>query len=156
MSSRTYKISDIYKNYSLFQFKEEAMWFAEKSKKQPAFSMELTPVEYMRVGTEESTMYRVCLGLRLHGAFGDDRLFECDVSYVMLASIEGCDGAELELLVHTHCASTLFPMIRGEVLRLLSEAGLPRIQVQPIDFTTLYHSKKQEESASQEKQGDVV
>jgi len=54
------------------------------------------------------------------------------------------DNASLEKLAHINCAAILFPYLRESVAEMVRRAGLPQLNLPPINFVESYEAERRE------------
>jgi preprotein translocase subunit SecB len=81
-----------------------------------------------------------------------DPLFLLDISYSGLFQITQDDEAVLEQILLIYCPNLLFPFLRRIVANVISDANLPPLMLEPIDFNALYNRRLANEKHKQEDQ----
>lgn len=82
----------------------------------------------------------------------DDSLFILDISYSGLFQITQDDEALLEQILLIYCPNLLFPFLRRIVANVISDANLPPLMLEPIDFNALYNRRLANEKHKQDDQ----
>lgn len=70
-------------------------------------------------------------------------IFLIDLAYSGIFEIDASDGADYEQLVLVECAYLLFPFARRVVAELSRDGGFPPLQLEPINFHSLYDQNKE-------------
>ena len=70
----------------------------------------------------------------------DKTLFLCELVYGALVTLEAPENAHEPILM-VEVPHLIFPYARAIIGNLIREAGLPSLQISPIDFAGLYQAK---------------
>ena len=97
--------------------------------------------------TKNEKVYTVDLSLRLNAKVKetDKTLFLCELVYGALVTLE-LPEQEREPVLMVEIPHLIFPYARAIIGNLIREAGLPALQINPIDFAALYHAKLAEQN----------
>jgi preprotein translocase subunit SecB len=134
----------MYTNEESFNFVNEISWIKNKTK-QLSVELNLGSIIYEEVGENE---YLVKLSLKAKGLFKDENndsqeeIYNSSVGYSGFVTIKGFSEEELDAFVKTNVASFLYPYLRTEFNRMILDTGLPKVQLQPIDWVGMYHNSK--------------
>jgi preprotein translocase subunit SecB len=83
-------------------------------------------------------LYEVVLKLTLEAKAKDTVAFIVELEQAGLFGIEGAEEKQLEAILHTFCPTQLFPYARQSIDSALAMAGLPAVNLAPINFDSLY------------------
>lgn len=102
---------------------------------------------------DDKNHYTVDLKIKVQADKKEDHkpLFLCDILYGGLITLEAPES-HIEPLLLIEIPHLLFPYARAIVANLVREAGLPPLQINPIDFAALYRARLTQKQ--QEKQGE--
>ncbi|MDR1391333.1 MAG: protein-export chaperone SecB [Holosporales bacterium] len=93
--------------------------------------------------------YEVSLDIKISSVLNGSTSFILEMVYAGLVSVvENLDESLLEPTLLVHCPFLLFPFARGIVATLTSSGGYSPLMIEPIDFSSLYLSKRKEMEAS--------
>ena len=92
--------------------------------------------------TKNENTYMVDLSLRLNAKIKetDKTLFLCELVYGALATLNTPQDQHEPILM-VQIPHLIFPYARAIIGNLIREAGLPALQINPIDFAGLYQAK---------------
>ena len=92
--------------------------------------------------TQNEKVYTVTLNLRLNAKLKeeDKTLFLCELSYGALVTLDMPEEAR-EAMLMVEIPHLIFPYARAIVANTIREAGLPALQINPVDFAGLYRAK---------------
>ena len=92
--------------------------------------------------TKNEKLFTVDLTLRLNAKTkeNDKTLFLCELVYGALVTLEAPENAHEPILM-VEVPHLIFPYARAIIGNLIREAGLPSLQINPIDFAGLYQAK---------------
>ena len=92
--------------------------------------------------TQKEKVYTVDLSLRLNAKTkeNDKTLFLCELVYGALVTLDGPEEAREPMLM-VEIPHLIFPYARAIIANTIREAGLPALQISPIDFAGLYRAK---------------
>jgi preprotein translocase subunit SecB len=145
VSEKQYNIISMYTNEESFKFINEISWIKNKTKKL-SVELNLGSITYEEINENE---YLVKLSLKAKGLLKDEsseeEIYTNSVGYSGYVMIKGFEGEELDAFIKTNVASFLFPYLRTEFNRILLDTGLPKVQLQPIDWVAMYHNSKKQE-----------
>ena len=103
-------------------------------------------ISHIRFKEIEENTYLLKLGTSIKGICNEKVIYENNVEYSGLIKVENYTDDALHMLMNINISSFIFPYVRAELLRGLMESKMPVINLQPIDFVGLYHSKKKQEA----------
>ena len=100
--------------------------------------------------TQNDKVYTLDLSLRLNATTKENgkTLFLCELVYGALVTLEVPDEAREPVLM-VEVPHQIFPYARAIIGNLIREAGLPSLQINPIDFAGLYHAKLAEKQKAE-------
>ena len=91
--------------------------------------------------------YEVTLSINAKSSIGEKSIFVVELSYAALVSVaKNLEQDVLEPILLVHCPFLMFPFMRSIVSNVTNAGGFPPLLLDPIDFASLYVSKKQEMS----------
>jgi preprotein translocase subunit SecB len=80
---------------------------------------------------------------------GDDALFVLEMEYVGLFQIEGVPDEQLHPFLLIECPRMIFPYVRRIVSDVTRDGGFPPLNLDNIDFVSLYRQELQRRAAEQ-------
>ena len=97
--------------------------------------------------TQNEKVYTVDLNLRLGAKMkeSDKTLFLCELVYGTLVTLD-IPEEEREKMLLVEVPHLIFPYARAIISNAIREAGLPSLQISPIDFAALYQAKAAEKA----------
>ena len=92
--------------------------------------------------TKNEKVFTVDLTLRLNAKTKEDNktLFLCELVYGALVTLDVPEDAREPILM-VEIPHLIFPYARAIIGNAIREAGLPSLQINPIDFAGLYRAK---------------
>ena len=87
--------------------------------------------------------FEVILKLTVTAKAGEQNVFLMEVDYAGVFNITGVPDNQMHPLLMIECPRLLFPFVRQIVRDLSVNGGFPPLNVDPIDFVTLYRSEVQ-------------
>ncbi len=102
--------------------------------------------------TDNEKMFTVDLNFKAAAQTADTKkaVFICELTYGALVTLD-VPAEHLEPVLLVEIPHLLFPAARAIIASTTREAGLPPLQINPIDFATLYRQKV--EQNAQQKAG---
>ena len=99
--------------------------------------------------TQNEKVFTVDLSLRLDAKIKESNksLFLCELVYGALATLDVPEESQEGMLM-VEIPHLIFPYARAIVANAIREAGLPALQINPIDFAGLYRAKLAEKKAA--------
>jgi preprotein translocase subunit SecB len=79
------------------------------------------------------------------------KIYEMELVYGGLFNIEQMPEEALEPFLLINCPALIFPFARRLIADITREGGFPPLLLDPIDFAQLYMSKRQSQTASNQK-----
>jgi preprotein translocase subunit SecB len=79
------------------------------------------------------------------------KIYELELVYGGLFKIEQMPESALEPFLLINCPALIFPFARRLIADITREGGFPPLLLDPIDFSQLYLSKRQQKVASNDK-----
>lgn len=112
-------------------------------------------VDVKAAKADDQDHYTVDLSLKIQADKTDDKktLFLAELVYGGLVTIKA-PKSHIEPLLLIEIPHLLFPYARATISNLIREAGLPPLQIQPIDFAALYRARLEKQNQSKNSQGD--
>ncbi|GBQ86748.1 protein translocase subunit SecB [Gluconacetobacter johannae DSM 13595] len=94
-----------------------------------------------------ATLFEVALTLRCRanasaGQGPPRAVFEADIAYAALVSLQGATPAALEPLLLIEVPAMIFPAARNVLADLTREAGFAPVLMQQVDFAALYRIRR--------------
>lgn len=86
--------------------------------------------------------FEVELKLNVHAVRDSDPVFHIELLYAGLFQVIGVPESDLEPVLLIECPRFLFPFARRIVADLTGEGGFPPFLLEPIDFASVYASRK--------------
>ncbi len=92
--------------------------------------------------TDNEKMFTVDLNIKAAAQTADTQkaIFICELTYGALVTLD-VPAEHLEPVLLVEIPHLLFPSARAIIANTTREAGLPPLQINPIDFATLYRQK---------------
>lgn len=144
MNKQAFQVIDIYCSKSIFSISQENEEYWIKLKEKTMHNqLSLSHITFKEI--EENT-YLLKLGTSIKGICNEKVIYENNVEYSGLIKVENYTDDALHMLMNINITSFIFPFVRAELLRGIMEAKMPVLNLQPIDFVGLYHSKKKQEA----------
>ena len=93
--------------------------------------------------TEQENMFVVDLSVKAAAQTADTHkaVFICELTYGALVTLSDVPAEHREPILLIEIPHLLFPYARAIVANVTREAGLPPLQINPIDFASLYREK---------------
>ncbi len=140
-SQYPFRINDQYVKDLSFENPNYLMKYSNDSDKQPEVGVGLEN----NVAKIDDEHYEVTLKVNAKSTIGDKSLFIVELSYAALITVApNLEQDILEPILMVHCPFLMFPFIREIVASATSAGGFPPLRLEPIDFASLYMSKKKE------------
>ena len=97
--------------------------------------------------TQNEKVFTLDLSLRLNAKTKETNktLFLCELVYGALATLDIPEDAR-ETVLMVEIPHLIFPYARAIIANIIREAGLPSLQINPIDFAGLYRAKLEEKA----------
>lgn len=101
--------------------------------------------------TNQENVFTVDLNAKASAQTADTKkpVFICDLTYGALVTLN-VPAEHLEPVLLVEIPHLLFPYVRSIVSNTTREAGMPPLQINPIDFAGLYQAKIQQIQAQKE------
>ncbi len=101
--------------------------------------------------TDRDNMFTVELNVKASAQTADTKkpIFICELTYGALVTLD-VPQEHVEPILLVEIPQLLFPYARSIVANTTREAGLPPLQINPIDFATLYREKVAQAQAQAE------
>lgn len=89
----------------------------------------------------EKNFFNVTLKMLLEGNFEEKKIFILELEYASVVTLN-IPKEHIEPVLLIEIPRQMFPFARSIILHNLANAGLPPINLQPIDFAQIYARKK--------------
>ena len=96
---------------------------------------------------EEQGFYNVLLNVAVNGDVKDEKAFILELSYGAVVSLN-IPEEHHEPVLMIEIPHMIYPFVRQIISNTMSNAGLPPLMLNPIDFLALYNAKKNREKAN--------
>ena len=83
-------------------------------------------------------IYEVVLEITVTAKQNDNTAFLVELKQAGIFSLSGFTEESLGGMLGAYCPETLFPFAREAVSELISKGGFPQLQLQPVNFNSLY------------------
>lgn len=98
----------------------------------------------------DSDAHEVDVTATLSATSNDKTFFLVEAKQSGVFEITGIEGEQLDAILNIVCPSMLFPYLRANVTDLLTRATLPPLYLNEINFEQIYHSKREQETATKQ------
>ncbi len=140
-SQYPFRINDQYVKDLSFENPNYLMKYSDDGDKQPEVGVGLEN----NVAKIDDEHYEVTLKVSAKSTIGEKSVFIIELSYAALITVApNLEQDILEPILMVHCPFLMFPFIREIVASVTSSGGFPPLRLEPIDFASLYMSKKKE------------
>jgi preprotein translocase subunit SecB len=85
--------------------------------------------------------YEVAIKLSANSVVNENPLFILEVDYVGLFMVQNIAKEQLHPFLMIECPRQLFPFLRRIVSDVTRDGGFPPLNLEPIDFVTLYRTE---------------
>ena len=92
----------------------------------------------------EENIYNVLMNLTMNGNIKDEKAFILELSYGAVVSLN-IPEEHREPVLMIEIPHIMYPFVRQIVANTLTNAGLPALLLNPIDFMAMYNAKKAKE-----------
>jgi preprotein translocase subunit SecB len=75
-------------------------------------------------------------------------VFLCDVVYAGVIEVQNIADDVLESVIFIQGAQLIYPFARRVIADLTRDGGFPPLQLDPMDFTALYHQRQPEQKVT--------
>ena len=139
-----FRINDQYVKDMSFENPNYLMKYAEQEK-EPEIGVSLEN----SVAKIDDEHYEVTLSVNVKSSIGNKSVFIIEIAYGALVTVaKNLEQEVLEPILMVHCPFLMFPSIRQIVENTTVAGGYPPLRLDPIDFASLYMSKKKELAAN--------
>lgn len=143
--SKVFQIKNVFLKESFFKSINELYFLENKSKnKIMEYGLNLKNIDYKMINERDMI---TTLGMTLVGYYKEEEnvinIFECGASYCLISEISGYTSEEIDIIQNVNVASFIYPYVRSEINRILSDGLYPKIQLQPINFSEIYFQKQE-------------
>lgn len=90
----------------------------------------------------QETVFELSIHIAARAVHEKNTVFLCDLVYAGIFEVTSKDDSAFEKLVLVECAYMLFPYARRVIADLTRDGGFPPLQLEPIDFASLYEKNK--------------
>ena len=111
--------------------------FKKLNEKGPKLDIEVN----IETKTLEENIYNVLMNITLNGDTDEDKVFILELSYGAVVSLN-IPQEHRELVLMVEIPHMIYPFVRQIVANTLTNAGLPPLILNPIDFMAMYTAKK--------------
>ena len=113
--------------------------FLIKEKNNMKLEIKLKDLQFIQTGDNN---YLSTMGIQLKGLINQtEEVFQLEVEYYATSTISGFSQEDIFKIQNINMANVLYPYIRSECNRLMSDTNLPKFQLQLIDFAAIYMNK---------------
>lgn len=112
---------------------------------QPTINLQVNP-RFQRL---PDGRYEVVLAVQITGEERGQSLFQFYLEEAGLFTLEPIAAQQHEAILYGDCADRLFPYVEVLANQMLTQAGLPPIYLQKLDFVSLYREHRRRQSAKQ-------
>jgi preprotein translocase subunit SecB len=95
----------------------------------------------------EENIYNVLMNVTVNGDAKDEKAFILELSYGAVVSLN-IPAEHHEAVLMVEIPHMIYPFARQIVANTLTNAGLPALMLNPIDFLAMYQAKKQQGKAN--------
>ncbi len=88
--------------------------------------------------------FEVALQAVVSAKYGEKTAFLVDLTYAGVFTLEQIPENGREAILLVYCPTLLFPFARLIISDTTRDGGFPPLMVDPIDFASLYHSRKKQ------------
>lgn len=140
-----FRIIDQYIKDLSFENPNYLIKYTDEGEKQPEVGVGLEN----NVAKIDDEHYEVTLKVTVNSNIGEKSVFVVELLYAALVAVaQNLEQDILEPILMVHCPFLMFPFIREIVSNTTSSGGFPPLRLEPIDFASLYMSKKKEMAES--------
>jgi preprotein translocase subunit SecB len=101
----------------------------------------------VKVDNYQENVYEVSLLINVEAKANGEKAFIIELDYAGLFTVIRPEE-ELEKILLIVCPNILFPFARRIIANASQDGSLPPLMLHPIDFVSLYESRKLEQSES--------
>lgn len=116
-------------------------FIAENSKPDINLTIDLDAKKIINNNSKEN-IFEVILKIKAEAKNKDLDLFQLQISYGGLFSLENIDEELTQQILLVYCPNLLFPFLRRIIANITADAGFPSLMLDLIDFNTLYLKRK--------------
>lgn len=98
---------------------------------------------------EEDKFFNVLLNIRINGDIEQEKAFILELTYGAVVSLNIPEEHEEPVLM-IEIPHMIFPFARQVVASTMSNAGLPPLMLNPIDFMAIFNAKKAQAEANKQ------
>lgn len=114
----------------------------------PQLSVQANP----RITQLESGQHEVVLSFNLSAQQLGKAIFQIQLDQAGLFTLQDVPAEQKEAALFGACSNALFPYVSVMINQALSQAGLPHLYLNPMDFIALYREHKKQEQEKSVKQ----
>ena len=93
--------------------------------------------------TLENNIYNILMNVTVNGDAKDEKAFILELSYGAVVSLN-IPAEHHEAVLMVEIPHMIYPFVRQIVANTMTNAGLPALMLNPIDFLAMYNAKKQQ------------
>lgn len=114
--------------------------FSFQVQEEPTFDVSLD----LAINPLENNFYELVMSVLVKAKLQekDGYLYIISLDFGGLFNVEAPSKEEVEQIIMVHCAAMLYPYARRIVSDSIRDGGYPPLSLNPIDFLSLYMSKK--------------
>ena len=143
-----FRIIDQYAKDISFENPNYLAKYSDEEKKSPEVGVSIEN----SVAKIDDEHYEVTLKIDAKSNIEDRSVFVVELSYAALVAVApNMEQDVLEPILLVHCPFLMFPYIREIIAHITSSGGFPPLQLEPIDFASLYMAKKKETEENKSK-----
>ena len=101
----------------------------------------------------DKTIHEVFLSITVTAKMKEKTVFLVEVQQAGIFELAGFEKEQLDHLLGVYAPTVLFPYVREMITNLITHAGLPQLNLAPVDFNFLMEQKRkqhEEEAAKAE------
>ncbi len=90
------------------------------------------------------TDYEVALKIGAEAKVKEKPMFLAEIEYAGLFRLTGIQEQDLEAVLVVECPRQIFPFARRALADVTRDGGYPPLMIDPIDFVSLYHQRREQ------------
>ena len=95
----------------------------------------------------EDNFYNVIMNITMNGNVNNEKAFILELSYGAVVSLN-IPEEHREAVLMIEIPHMMYPFVRQIIANTLTNAGLPALMLNPIDFIAMYNAKKNKEKSN--------
>lgn len=88
--------------------------------------------------------YEVALKIGAEAKVKEKAMFLAEIEYAGLFRLTGIQEQDLEAVLVVECPRQIFPFARRALADVTRDGGYPPLMIDPIDFVSLYHQRREQ------------